>query len=294
MQIVHANGELKTYHRSSLEDDSPISFCWIHLGALGVVVSATMELEPKYHVAKGIYLDLSYSTFLEHIDEILGPSSVTKWGEFISVFMDWTAPTMSSTWVGRKYYPSEDTTPPIIPKDLFGAQHCPGRQYHPVPGQDPGACIITGYGSWTSTVNHFLPDHAPSSAGNEIQAEYFALEALWAQRDIFADLVQITELRAIAQDDLPLSQAKHEAVVGIHFTLFKVAAAQLNEVLAKVETILEAFEFKIHWGKWFVCRGKKLQRLYDQEDIDALRRLIHSHDPEGRFRNQYIWSCILN
>ncbi|CAB9514962.1 Xylitol oxidase [Seminavis robusta] len=297
VQVVHANGTVATY-----DNNTPL----LHLGAWGVVVSATMELEPSYHVAKGIYLDLPYSVFLQHIDELLGPSSIQAMGEFTSVFMDWKEPCMSSIWVGKKYDPSTTTllNRPKLPETLFGGaarQVTPGTQFHPVPGQDPVACIATGYGSWTTKVNHFLPNHPPSSAGNEIQAEFFvpyrhfqaALQALWDHRHVFAHLVQITELRAMAQDNLPLSQAKHETVVGIHFTLFKVNANVLNPILAQVEAILMPFEYKVHWGKWFVARGKQLQQLYDQEDVEELRRLIQLHDPQGRFSNRYIQTCLL-
>lgn len=184
LKIVHPSGELVTYSRKSWKDPF-----WIHLGALGVVVSATMELEADYRVAKGIYLDLPYQEFLDNIEGIMGP---TQEAEFVSAFMDWKDPKINSTWIGKKYYNEEDR--PTIPDTFFGAKHIPGNQYHPVPLQDPEACITTGYGSWRDKLNHFLPDHPPSSAGNEIQAEFFvpfskfraALEALWEIKDVFA------------------------------------------------------------------------------------------------------------
>jgi xylitol oxidase len=220
LQMVHANGELKTYTSESIPNFDRYLIC---VGALGIVVTVTMLLEPHYNVAKGIYFDLPLDECLRHMDEIIGPGQSLN--QFVSVFMDWKEPRMNSVWMGQKY----TAVKPPIPTNCYSASHIPGTQLHPVPGQDPIACVHTGYGSWTGKLNHFLPDYPPSSAGNEIQAEYFipyrhlkaAVQALWDIRHRFSHLVQITELRAVAQDNLPMSQAKNEAAGAIHFTLVK-------------------------------------------------------------------------
>lgn len=58
-----------------------------------------------------------------------------------------------------------------------------------------------------------------------------------------------------------MSQAKEEAAVGIHFTLVKAPPDVLNRVLGEVEGVLAKFNYKVHWGKWFVARGKQLERM---------------------------------
>lgn len=42
---------------------------------------------------------------------------------------------------------------------------------------------------------------------------------LCANRSLFMDLVQITKFRMMAEDGIPMSQAKNEPVVGMHWTM---------------------------------------------------------------------------
>ena len=97
----------------------------------------------------------------------------------------------------------------------------------------------------------------------------------------------------MAQDNLPLSQAKNEAAAAFHFTLFKVSPDILDDALGQVEAALEPFDYKVHWGKWFVCRGARIQQMHG-EDLVKLRQLIQQHDPNGRFTNNYLQRCIMD
>jgi len=299
MELVHADGTLVTYDKYTTPN---FDHYLLSLGALGIIVSVTLEVESTYHVAKGIYVDLPWQEFLNHIDDLLFEPPA----EFVSVFMDLKAPRMNSVWIGKKYWPhnnDDNNTAPAIAATCYSAPHISGNQFHPVPGQDPVPCVQTGYGPWTDKVNHFLPHHPPSSAGNEIQAEYFvpaaegkaALEALWKIRNEFKDVVQITELRAIAQDYLPLSQAKDGPMLAIHFTLVKTPSNILNPILTQIQAVLKAYDYKIHWGKWFVCSGTEIEQMYDRDgDLQILRQLIQQHDPKGRFSNDFLQTYIFN
>ena len=98
---------------------------------------------------------------------------------------------------------------------------------HPVPGMDAAACTaqLGRPGPWHERLPHFRPDAVPS-VGAELQSEYFvdradgaaAVEAVRALRERLAGLVLVTELRAIASDDLWLSPAYGRDSLGIHFT----------------------------------------------------------------------------
>ena len=98
---------------------------------------------------------------------------------------------MDSVWVARKYY--EDAKAPHFQPEFFNAKHIIGPNIHPVPLQDPSACVTVGTGLWQNKIYHFLPDAPPSSAGNETHTEYFvgyehfyeALNALYGIRDKF-------------------------------------------------------------------------------------------------------------
>jgi len=51
--------------------------------------------------------------------------------------------------------------------------HITTSNIHPVPGRDSSCCTTTGGGTWIDKIIHFRPDRPPSSAGDEIQTEYF-------------------------------------------------------------------------------------------------------------------------
>lgn len=100
------------------------------------------------------------------------------------------------------------------------------KKQHPVPGRSDAPCVDSGFGMWNEKIYHFKPDLPPSSAGDEIQSEFFvtyedmpkAVLDLYSQAELFRDLVQITEIRGVAADTIPLSPAKDKVVFGIHFT----------------------------------------------------------------------------
>lgn len=133
---------------------------------------------------------------------------------------------MKSVWIGWNYKQGEKE--PVIPREFHGAKHIEGEALHPA-GHDPFACTKTGYGPWYDKIAHFLPDRAPSSAGEEIQAEYYipyknfpnAVRAMFKIRKEFNHLVRISEMRMMCQDNLPMSQAKDGPVIGLHCTMFK-------------------------------------------------------------------------
>ena len=81
--------------------------------------------------------------------------------------------------------------------EYYGAKHISENRTHPVPGRDSSPCVTTGNGLWRDKIYHFLPDKPPSSAGEEIQTEYFVkyedflevIEKLYENRRIFQHLV---------------------------------------------------------------------------------------------------------
>jgi alditol oxidase len=47
------------------------------------------------------------------------------------------------------------------------------KKTHPVPGRSDAPCVDSGFGMWNDKIYHFKPDLPPSSAGDEIQSEFF-------------------------------------------------------------------------------------------------------------------------
>ena len=103
---------------------------------------------------------------------------------------------MNQVWIGKNFSPDEEA-PPHEPT-YFGAKHLDNaaQKIHPVGDRDATSVITCGVGPWTDKICHFRPGLPPSSAGEEIQTEYFlpydnwipAVEALYKIRDKFIHL----------------------------------------------------------------------------------------------------------
>jgi xylitol oxidase len=147
-------------------------------------------------------------------------------------------------------------------------------------------------GPWYERLPHFRMDHTPS-AGDELQSEYFvaredAVAALAAVAGIageLAPLVQASEIRMIAADELWMSPTYRRASVTIHFTWYPDWPA-VRAVVPRVEAALEPFEPRPHWGKLFTLPPDEVQSRYHKRPafVDLLRR----HDPSGKFRNDFL------
>lgn len=96
----------------------------------------------------------------------------------------------------------------------------------------------------------------------------------------------------MCKDGLPMSQAKNENVIGIHFTCWK-NPAEIKKVMPIIENCLRPFEFKYHPGKAFTGNGNDFERTYG-DDLFELRKLITKMDPKGRFNNAYVDEYVFN
>src|SRR5438128_10999001 len=110
-------------------------------------------------------------------------------------------------------------------------------------------------GPWHERLPHFRLDHTPSS-GAELQSEYFvpydsavpAFEALQPLRERIAALVYVTEIRAVAADELWLSTAYGRASAAFHFT-WKPDWPNVRDLLPEIEAALAPFAPRPHWAK---------------------------------------------
>ena len=185
--LVLADGSLKTLNALTTPN---FGHYLVNFGGLGVITSMTIVLVEKFMVNKSIYQDLQWDTLFkkENFDKIMHNQ------DFLSFFTNWRERKMTSVWVGKKYYPNE--TAPPYEAEYFGAKHIATPNIHPVPGRDSDPCVVVGNGLWKDKIYHFLPDKPPSSAGDEIQTEFFvkyedfiaAMEALYSIRDSFAHI----------------------------------------------------------------------------------------------------------
>ena len=205
---------------------------------------------------------------------------------------------MTSVWVGKTFGVNNQAPP--FEAEFFGANHIATTRIHPVPGIDPECCVETGEGLWKDKIYHFKPDLPPSSGGDEIQTEYFvpskhccaALRALWDRRNVFSHLVQVTELRMVAADDLPMRPCRGQECVGIHFT-WRREFEDVLRVLPEIENVLEDYDAKPHFGKLFAMNGQRFGELF-ADDLVSLRERLNNMDPTGKFRNHFMDTILFD
>ncbi len=288
MTVVTADGEVMALSR----DRDPEGFrgAAISLGGLGVVTSLTLQLQPTFSVRQDIYEDLPVAQVADHFDEI------TAMADSVSLFIEWGDDSFEQVWLKRRV-PDGDTFE--SPQDVFGATRATAP-IHPIRRMPADACTeqLGVAGPWHERLPHFRMNHTPSS-GAEIQTEYLiprdhagaALLALAAIRDQFAPLLQVSEWRTVAADDLWMSTASGRASVAIHFT-WQPEAAGVRRVLPIVEEALAPFSPRPHWGKVFTMSPAAVRSAY--ENLPRFAALLEQHDPAGKFRNDFLRRYIFD
>ncbi|WP_182113281.1 MULTISPECIES: D-arabinono-1,4-lactone oxidase [unclassified Actinotalea] len=283
LELVRSDGELVTLG----PDDADLAGAVVGLGALGVVVALTLEVEPTYEVAQEVRTGLPWDAVLENLDEITGSA------DSVSLFTDWRGDAVGQVW--RKTRVAAGA-----PRDVrhFGAPPAQ-REMHPLSGVDPRFTTAQRGvpGPWHERLPHFRMEFTPSN-GDEIQSEYLvprehapdALRAVRAMADRVAPLLLVSEVRTVASDDLWLSTASGRESVALHFT-WAPRQADVEALLPDLEAALAPFDARPHWGKVFADRDRDLARLYPR--MADFRALTERMDPRGALRNDYLARHVL-
>jgi xylitol oxidase len=279
LDLVTATGALLRLDRT----DPRFPGAVVALGALGVVTAVTLAVQPTYDVAQTVYQDLPVRRLATDLDEILAA------GYSVSLFTTWSRAVVDQVWVKRRTHD---------PQAALGATWLDARAathpLHPVPGMSAASCTeqLGVPGPWHERLPHFRLDHTPSS-GAELQTEYLvprrhaaaALDTVQAMAPQVAAVLQVSELRTVAADDLWLSMACEQDSLALHFTWVDDAAA-VAPVVAELEQRLAPFGPRPHWGKVFRMPPAAVQPLYPRlADVVALRRKL---DPDGVFGNAMV------
>jgi len=215
-------------------------------------------------------------------------------GYSVSIFTDWQNSRAGELWIKRRVDQGGASTPP---QHFYNATLAT-QKLHPIPGISAEACTdqLNTIGPWYERLPHFKLNFTPSS-GQELQSEFFvpfdrayeAIRAVETLRDKITPHLLITELRAIAADDLWMSTASKRPSLAIHFTWKLEPAAVLN-LLPQIEAKLAPFQARPHWGKVYSMNATQIAALYPR--ISDFRALTHEFDPKGKFRNKYIHEHI--
>jgi alditol oxidase len=287
-EMVTAEGELVVLDRAA--DGDRFRGAVVGLGALGVVVSMTLDIVPAFDMRQYVYDDLTFDVLDDHFDEIFAAAYS------VSLFTDWRAPIVNQVWVKQRVAEPDEWP---AGESWFGARPADGPR-HPVAGMPAVNCTqqLGVPGPWQERLPHFRSGFTPSS-GEELQSEFLlprrhaldAVHALAAVRDQIAPVLQISEIRTIAADELWMSPCHRQDTVAFHFTWIKDARAVLP-VITLVEERLAPFAPRPHWGKLFTVPPDVLRSRYERlADFLALAR---DYDPAGKFAGGFVRRHLLD
>jgi xylitol oxidase len=270
LELVTASGGLRQVWRGDPEFAGSV----VALGALGIVTKVTLDVRPTFDVRQDVYLAVPWQAVLASLDEVLASaysvSIFTTWADEVQVWLKSTG------------------TPPT---DMLGGQRAT-VPVHMLPGESVAAVTEQGGvpGPWLARLPHFRLENKPS-AGAELQSEYLvprasAAEALTRLRglaDKIAPLLQVSELRTVAADNLWLSGAYGEDVLAVHFT-WLLDVPGVTALLPTIEEALLPLGARPHWGKVFHTTNVA-SRYPRWSDFTELRT---HHDPKNKFTNPFL------
>jgi xylitol oxidase len=288
LEFVTASGDTIKVDRQ--KDPEMFSGAVVGLGALGVITKVTLDVQPAFQMRQYVYENLPLRQMQDHFDAI--ESSAYS----VSLFTDWQKQRLNEVWLKIRLEPGREfhATP-----EWFGA-NLATKNLHPIAELSAETCTeqMGVPGSWYDRLPHFRMGFTPS-AGKELQSEYFvprqhAVEAILAierLRDQVTPHLLISEIRAIAADNLWMSPCYEQPSVAIHFT-WKQDWPAVRTLLPVIERELAPFKPRPHWGKLFTISPVTLRAAY--EKLPEFVQLAKKLDPNGKLRNEFLSTNIFS
>ena len=288
LELLGPDGSSRTVARG----DDDFAGHVVGLGALGVVTHLTLEVEPTFEVSQTVFLDLPWEALESRFEEIVGSAYS------VSVFTRWVEDVVGQVWLKARV----DAEVPGgvvggVPASLQGARPATAA-VHMLAGADTVAVTpqLGEPGPWSERLPHFRREFTPSR-GEELQSEYLlprthAVEAVRRMRRLgpkIAHLLQTCELRTISADDLWLSPTYDVDAIAVHWTWLRDVPG-VTAVLPLIEEALLPLGARPHWGKVFTVGAEDLEKAYPR--MDDFRRLRATHDPQGKFDNDFLRRTI--
>lgn len=285
LELMTASGEVVELSRG---DGETFRGAAVGLGALGVLTSITVDIEPTYSVRQYVYENLPLDQMRDHFDKIQASAYS------VSLFTDWRDKRINEVWIKSRV---GDAAPFPAEPEFYGGKLA-RRNLHPIAELSAENCTeqMGVPGPWHERLPHFRMGFTPS-AGEELQAEYFvprrnAVDAILAVerlRDRISPHLLISEIRTIAADDLWMSPCYAESCIAIHFT-WKPDWPAVRRVLPLIEKELAPYKPRPHWGKLFTMAPAELRSRYER--LEDFRRLAAEYDPKGKFRNEFLETMV--
>ena len=274
LEIVLPDGSLKRISKGDTNFEGYV----VGLGLTGVVVNLDLAIEPTFNISQTVYRGMSRESYAANLNEIMSMAYS------VSYFTTWAAAGGGEVWAKFRSGAS-------VPTELFEAYPATSNR-HPLPGLNPEPCTeqMAVSGPWHLRLPHFKMEFTPS-AGDEIQSEFFvarkdapaAIAALEKIAPQINEILWVTEIRAIAADDLWMSPHYQRDSIGIHFTWKKVPA--VYEMVKVVEAALKPFSYRPHLGKVFSASPEYLASVMPK--LADYKKLVNEIDPSNKFGNEF-------
>ncbi|AFK04293.1 FAD linked oxidase domain protein [Emticicia oligotrophica DSM 17448] len=280
--IEFVNGKGEVINLNKEKDGAEFLGAVVNLGALGIVTKMTLDLQPTFKMKQIVYQNMPMLALEKNFEAIMSA------GYSVSLFTDWKNKNINEVWIKSKAEDLKEIAP-----EFYGAK-LQTKNLHPIETLDAINCTdqMGVEGPWYERMPHFKMGFTPSS-GKELQSEFFipfehAYEGLMAIEKLNAEVsphLFITEVRAIAADELMMSPFYKKTCVAFHFT-WKQETEEVTKLLPSIEEALAPFNPRPHWGKIFTLKPAVLQGRI--EKLSEFKDLMTKHDPEGKFRNEFI------
>jgi len=274
LEIILPDGNIKIV---TTQDPDFAGFV-VGLGLVGIVSRVDLAIEPTFNIEQTVYRGMSRETYAANLDEIMSLAYS------VSYFTTWAAAGGGEVWA--KFRSGSKA-----PAGLFEAYPATSNR-HPLPGLNPEPCTeqMAVSGPWHLRLPHFKMEFTPS-AGDEIQSEFFvdrkdapaAIAALEKIAPQINEILWVTEIRAIAADELWMSAHYQRDSIGIHFTWKKVDA--VYEMVKVVEAVLAPFNYRPHLGKVFSASPDYLKSVMPK--MGEFTELVTQLDPANKFGNAF-------
>jgi alditol oxidase len=284
LEMVTATGDLIELGRGQSGFDGIV----VGLGAFGVITRVTLAIEPTYEMRQDAFEGLPWATVLADLD------AVTSAASSFSLMTLWSGETVSRLWIKTRLI---NGRPLEVSAAHVGAR--PASTPLVVnPGDGPLTLTPFGIpGPWFERLIHLGADQEPGPL-EQIQSEYLIprahAPAAFAKLRAIGDRIDphlfISEIRAMAGDELWLSPAYGGDTVALHFT-WKWQPDAVAAITAEIEEMLLPLGGRPHWGKVIHTPAARLAPLYPR--MQAFRDLARSYDPNGKFRNAFLERHVL-
>ena len=159
LEYVDHRGELVTVRRGDADFEGLV----VGLGAFGIVMRVTLDVEPSYRMRQDVYRDLPWQTVLDELETVMG------FGYSVSIFDDWQGDTVDQVWVKSRV----DQLDGGMPDRWLGAERDPRSEGRLIDLASENLTVQGGVeGAWLDRLPHFRLESTPS-IGAELQTEYF-------------------------------------------------------------------------------------------------------------------------